>query len=226
MPIPTDYALLNAQRNSLKGKPWLNAAGYKAPVTPVVGGGGGTGNAPNTMPAHVGGDTWEMNSNRGGVQFNGPTSYKGSFSGDGGAPIHGYEGAGLNTRDFTTATGRAPTATDVEMAQGGGLAPHHQMGSLEDYYAMLQRPSQWQQLQGPPVASNAPAMTPFSGPQWTGPDAAMAGNTMFAADGGNVPAGQPVVVGENGPEMVVPNKSITVIPNMQGNLLEYLKRFL
>jgi phage-related minor tail protein len=37
----------------------------------------------------------------------------------------------------------------------------------------------------------------------------------FLAQGGNAMAGMPYVVGENGPEMFVPNQSGTVIPNNQ-----------
>ncbi len=51
------------------------------------------------------------------------------------------------------------------------------------------------------------------------------------ADGGTAEAGQPVIVGERGPEMIVPTKDSTVIPHeylpmhhlMNGTILEYLK---
>lgn len=54
------------------------------------------------------------------------------------------------------------------------------------------------------------------------------------ADGGPVFEGQPVIVGERGPELMVPKQDATVIPNeymphrhlMEGNIPEYLKRFL
>jgi len=231
MPVPTDYALLSAQRSFLKGRPWLDSAAYKAPVTRTVGGGGvGGANVP-----HVGGDTWEGSSNQGGVQFNNATQGGGGGGGhhgqssemSGGPTIHGYAGAGLNTRDFGNAFGRAPTAGDVEMAQGGGLAPPvPQMGSLNDYYDMLRRPSQFQQLQaGVPQGGAQPSGPPMATPIPNNPTNAFnfPPNTMFAADGGDIPADQPVVVGEEGPELVVPNHNVTVIPN---NLMEYLKRFL
>lgn len=238
----------------------------------MVGAGGGTGTTPGTQIAHVGGDTWEMNSNRDGMQFNGPSQWQAGFDGGGnsGGRIHGYEGAGLNTRDFSRLTGRGPTAADVEMAQGGGLAPDHpQMGSLASYYAASRGPSQWQRLQGLTAApSAAPKSDPFSGTPWSGPDVDKTG-TMFAADGGDVPAGHPVVVGErgpemavprignvrmhmmsngepwyrdadprivgaNGPEMITPSRDTTIVPNeylpahhlLNGNIMEYLKRFI
>lgn len=43
----------------------------------------------------------------------------------------------------------------------------------------------------------------------------MGGGVGFAADGGNFPAGQPLVVGERGPELMVPQQPVTVVPNQQ-----------
>lgn len=176
----------------------------------------------------------------------GPTagfSYGGSreHSGGGGlteAPlVHGYEGGGISTRDFTNATGRAPTAGDVEMANGGGLAPAHpQMGSLDSYYQMAHGMSPWQALQGPnratPPQAKSPALydKPFAGPDATD----FPQDIQMAADGGDIAPGRPVIVGERGPELIMPKQDATVIPNeylptrhlLSGNILDYLKRFL
>ena len=59
-------------------------------------------------------------------------------------------------------------------------------------------------------------------------------NTMMAADGGDVPAGNPVIVGERGPEMIVPQHNVSVIPHeylpvlhlLNGQMEQYLKRHL
>ncbi len=272
-----EYMAYLAQRKRSMGAPFARSHAYSPPgPTPVVGAGGGTGTTPGTSGLHpVGGETWEMNSNRDGVQFNGPSQYSGrSAGGDTGERIHGYSGGGIPTNLFSQLTGRGPTAADAEALNGGGLSPQfNQMGSLDSYYALQRNPSQWQQLQmrtpqagsdpmagvmgnhignnqlvdrtqGPgfrdmdrtPIASPIPSSSPFTGKPWTAPDPweAQQAHVMTAADGGNIPAGQPVIVGERGPEMVVPTKDSTVIPHeylplqhlMQGNILEYLKRFM
>lgn len=53
----------------------------------------------------------------------------------------------------------------------------------------------------------------------------------FKADGGPLTVGKPTVVGERGPEMIIPKEEATVIPNhylpmqylMQGDILNYIK---
>lgn len=97
--------------------------------TPTVGGNLSNGQ----MGPHVGGDTWEMNSNKDGVQYNGPQRWSAGFSGGGdrGQRIQGYMGNGIRTDWFQDATGRAPTAGDYEAMNGGSLSPAFpQMGSL------------------------------------------------------------------------------------------------
>lgn len=322
-----DYLAFMAQRHRAMGLPFAGSSAYRRTgPTPVIGGGGGTGTAVGTNPAHVGGDTWEMNSNRGGMQFNGPSTYRGSAYGGGGPTIHGYEGGGLNTRDFSQLMGRGPTAADVEMANGGGLAPNHpQMGSLDSYYSMARGPSQWQQLQmgvpqgapqsgvsagngqgttfdpntgswvpsqggsgqaglplplmsnqnpvpqapspfhytpdqpwlladkssaqkdfdtgfrmadagrgtAPPLTGGGGLINPPPAPYHSGPSRSRPLLPMLA-DGGEAKAGQPVIVGERGPEMMVPTEDVTVIPNeylpsqhlRSGDIMQYLKRFL
>lgn len=241
MPLPTDYQQYALRRRMAMGLPFARSKAYNpAGPTPVVGAGGGTGTTPGTAIPHVGGDTWEMNSNRDGQQFNGPSQWRAGFAGGGdtGERIHGYSGGGLPTNLFSAEMGRAPTAADVEQANGGGLSPNYpQMGSLNSYQDWLRGPSQWQRLQAQPGLPTTPPVagkrSPFDGAPWAGPDLDHP-DVFMAADGGNVPMGQPVIVGERGPEMIVPTKDATVIPNeylpqqhlINGNILEYLKRFL
>lgn len=60
--------------------------------------------------------------------------------------------------------------------------------------------------------SSSPSVTSAGQPQsamWS----ADGTRPLFAADGGAVPAGKPVVVGERGPEVIVPGADSVVIPN-------------
>lgn len=87
--------------------------------------------------------------------------------------IEGYHGAGLPTNLFSQLIDRAPTASDVEMAQGGGLSPNFpQMGSLPYYASPMSLPwngyddSQDQQWVKD-ARRQKPAMPPFpTGPDW------------------------------------------------------------
>jgi len=161
----------------------------------------------------------------------------GGYGGGYGQPrIHGYSGGGIPTNLFSQLTGRAPTASDVEMANGGGLSPQfNQMGSLNQFDAMQRSPSQWQMLQimaGAPTTTASPSMARTPLQDITADN--IPPNTMMAADGGDVPAGNPVIVGERGPEMIVPQHNVSVIPHeylpvlhlLNGQMEQYLKRHL
>lgn len=156
----------------------------------------------------------------------------------GGSAIHGYSGGGIPTNLFSQLTGRGPTAHDVEQANGGSLGPqHNQMGSLDQFTALQQRMTPWQQLQ---MAAGAPTTQGHRSP--IAASVPLAGmdsrdiptDTMMAAEGGNISAGQPVIVGERGPELVVPDRHSTVIPNeylptmhlLNGDILSFLKHYL
>ena len=152
--------------------------------------------------------------------------------------IHGYSGGGIPTNLFSQLTGRGPTAADVEQANGGSLGPqHNQMGSLAEFDAMQQNMTPWQQLQmaaGAPMTAARPSPIAHSIPITADNADNIPPNAMMAADGGEIPMGQPVVVGERGPELMVPNQNATVIPHeylpthylMKGDIMGYLKHFI
>lgn len=151
-----------------------------------------------------------------------------------GTQIRGYSGGGIPTNLFSQLTGRGPTAYDVEQANGGGLVPaHNQMGTIPMNAGL----SPWQMLQqaaGAPMTTAMPSPVAHRIPITADNADNIPPNAMMAADGGNIPAGQPVVVGERGPELMVPSQNSTVVPNeylpthmlMKGDILGYLRHYL
>jgi len=48
------------------------------------------------------------------------------------------------------------------------------------------------------------------------------GSLLFRAEGGPVPAGQPTVVGEKGPEIIVPKTDVNVVSNDDAQVMSML----
>lgn len=108
--------------NPLLGLTQQRSTSYPKIPTKTVGG----SNRDGSMGPHVGGETWEMNSNRDGQQFTAaPLSKVGMGYGGSQARIGGPGEAPLAT-----------TAADYERAHGGSLSRDYgSMGSLQDFYA-------------------------------------------------------------------------------------------
>lgn len=227
---PSVFTSGGGQRRRLTGfaRPNPVAAGNEDPLHPgarFV----GMSMAQRMKPA-LGGETYEMNSvapDSTGRQsfFAGPREWHAGFEGGGhhgggdDGRIHGYVGSGVPTDVFSKLYGRGPTAADAEQLNGVDQFGFHSlspdfgkmgMGSLDALYAMNQPrsrasspvadPDAWMGLGGrppPDFADQFKDAPPIEG----------------RADGGPVAAGQPVVVGESGPEVVVPQADATVIPN-------------
>ena len=58
--------------------------------------------------------------------------------------------------------------------------------------------------------------------QWIEDNFAGEGSVLFRAEGGPVPAGQPTVVGEKGPEVIVPKADVNVISNDDSQVMGML----
>lgn len=127
--------------------------------------------------------------------------------------LGGYQGSIAN---LTNQYGQQQTAQD----QAGLTAQYNQWLMGQQY------PFQTSQLLNQTVGASGNALggtktgSGTSSTTTLAPDNsgwALAGNVasaaMMAADGGAIPAGQPTVVGERGPEVIVPGTNSVVVPN-------------
>jgi hypothetical protein len=123
----------------------------------------------------------------------------------------------------TTASGLETNATNVNNTLGAQQTAQTQAG-LNAAYNQWQMAQQYPFLTSQNVNQTIAASTPGAGQtgqQTTmAPDnsgygllGSLAGGFFAAADGGAVPAGAPTVVGERGPEVIVPNSNSVVIPH-------------
>lgn len=148
--------------------------------------------------------------------------------------IHGYAGGGIPTNLFSQLTGRGPTASDVEQANGGGLsAPHSSMGSLQQFDMMQRMPSQWDMLQmsgGNPMLGHN--YMSHGRPSEVGPASDWSGSagSDWAPKGPQFWTDHPPSLPEafSGSKQGVPPSSsyLPTLNLLNGQISQYLKRFI
>jgi len=58
--------------------------------------------------------------------------------------------------------------------------------------------------------------------QWIEDNLVGEGSVLFRAEGGPIPAGQPTVVGEKGPEVIVPKTDVNIVSNDDAQVMSML----